>query len=204
MTDHSHQCDSCESQLKSSLFCNACERLQQLDEEEDYFSIFNQPQSYAIDRAAIENNFDEMIVNLHPDFFAQADERDQSLSLHHTSLLHQAKGCLFNPFERGKYLLNLLLPGQDLILGNPPQSFLMEMFELQEDLDQLDRGQGDPDALATKIEGLVQNCDQALQSGFSGFAPENRSGIQQLKDELSKLKFLLNLQTRMEEIRRKR
>ncbi len=200
------QCDSCESTLKSALFCSACERLQQVDDREDYFTLFSQPRRFKVDKKAIEAVFDELILNLHPDFFAQADERDQALSLHHTSLLHEAKACLFNPFERGKYLLRLLYPGEEVRLGRPPADFIMDMFDLQEGLDALEQGSGQGRAMSDQIGEELRGVCQALEEGYQKLAQnKHQPAIRQtFLDNLAKLKFLLNLEQRLSEILRKR
>lgn len=204
MKPHDHHCDSCNSTLKSRLFCSACERLQQLQDQETYFSIFDQPVSFHIDPASIERVFDDLVMKLHPDFFAQADERDQALSLQHTSLLHEAKACLLNPFERGKYLLSLLYPGQAVPLGNPPPAFMVEMFDFQEALDDLAQGKGNSPNLQTHLQELHTRLLQYLTTAFAQLLhhPDDANLLDRIREELAKVKFVINLQARFKEIQK--
>ena len=204
MTQHDHQCDACHSTLKSSLFCSACERLQQLQDQETYFSIFDQPVSFRIDPAAIERVFDDLVMKLHPDFFAQADERDQALSLQHTSLLHEAKACLLNPFERGKYLISLFYPGEAVTLGNPPPAFLAEMFAFQEALDDLAAGKGDLQPLQANLNELQTRLLHYLANAFDQFTHrhDDQALLARIREELAKVKLVTNLQARFKEIQK--
>ena len=203
-TEEKH-CDACESTLKSGLFCNACSRVQALGERENYFSIFGQNPCYEIDPTAIEAAFDELIVELHPDFHTQGDARDQALSLQHTALLHEAKDALFDPFQRGKYLLRLINPMIGNLTVHPPQSFLIEMFEIQEELDELEQSGGDFGTMEKKIQAEVQEGESQLAQTFELLTQdrENVALTGSVKETLGKLKFLLNLALRLHEIKKK-
>ena len=205
--DHSHEhndhacCESCDCTLQSSLYCSACDRIQQLETDADYFSLFNLPRSFDVDFDALHNFFDELILNLHPDFFEQAAQRDKDLSLAHTALLHQAKDCLENPFERGKYLLGLLK--KDAVrLGHPPQEYICKMFDLQEDLDELQRAEADMEGIKTQVITYLVNSEALLVDEFPKLMknPNDPEIIDTIEQELAKLKYILTLASRIGEL----
>lgn len=175
-----------------------------LQEQESYFSLFDQPVSFRVDPASIERVFEDLVMKLHPDFFAQADERDQALSLQHTSLLHEAKACLLNPFERGKYLLGLLRPGLAVTLGNPPPAFFVEMFEFQEALDDLANSKGNPQALQAHMDEIQTRLQNYLAQAFDQLIrhPADSVVADRISEELAKVKFVTNLQARFKEIQK--
>ncbi|MDX2471378.1 MAG: hypothetical protein QNL04_12465 [SAR324 cluster bacterium] len=205
--DHSHAqgehacCESCDCTLQSSLYCSACDRIQQLEENADYFSLFNLPQSFDVDFDALHAFFDELILNLHPDFFEQAAQRDKDLSLAHTALLHQAKDCLENPFERGKYLLGLLK--KDAVrLGHPPQEYICKMFDLQEDLDQLQSSGAALEGIKEQVLVYLVNSEDLLTTVFPSLieSPDDLETIDTIEQELAKLKYILTLASRIGEL----
>lgn len=202
---HERHCESCRSDLKLSLFCDACQRVQALGEKENYFSVFDQPLCYLIDRDSLEKVFDDLVMDLHPDFHTQGDARDQALSLQHTAMLHEAKDTLYDPFERGKYLLRLLVPKTGNLTVHPPQDFLMEMFELQEGLDEAERDPSLIPGLEGRIQELVAEGERGINPLFEGLLAErdNEELPELIKEGLGKLKFLLNLNHRLQETKKR-
>jgi len=197
-------CQGCETSLQQPMYCHSCHKLQQLKAGVNYFEIFSHPISYTIDQQQIEDSYDELLLTLHPDYYAQSEAREQVLSMEHTTLLNAAKEVLFNPFERGKYLLSQFAPLEGNLTANPPQSFIMDMFTLQEELDQLESGQGDLHGTAQTIHALMDETDQTLTEYFSALpqAGEAKDMIYSIKEQLGKIKFLLNLESRLQQLQK--
>lgn len=204
---HQHtdeRCQSCASQLKHRLFCDHCEKIQQLGKGDDYFSIFGHPKRFSLDKALVEETFDELVLALHPDFHATADAGEQALSMEHTALLHEAKNALFNPYLRGRYLLTLLVPEIGAAQASPPQEFIIETFELQEALDEAAQGKRDVAELAEQFERRSQALEKELNTQFEdlkGYADQPEL-VESIQGNLAKLKFLLNLSDRAGEIQK--
>ncbi|OGG96946.1 MAG: Fe-S protein assembly co-chaperone HscB [Candidatus Lambdaproteobacteria bacterium RIFOXYD2_FULL_50_16] len=199
---HNERCQSCAAQLKHRLYCDTCEKIQQLGQGDDYFSIFGHPRTFKLDPKRIEKNFEEMMLALHPDFYANAEAQEQTLSLEHTALLNEAKNALFNPYLRGRYLLTLLVPELGTVLGQPPQTFILETFALQEALDEAEKGRRDIGPLSKQISKLSTEIEEALEQQFGklteyGDQPEL---VEAIRAGLSKLKFLINLRDRARSI----
>ena len=201
---HDERCQSCASELKHRLYCDSCEKIQQLGQGDDYFSIFGHPRSFKLDQAVIEATFDEMMLALHPDFHATAEAHQQALSIEHSALLNEAKNALFNPYLRGRYLLTLLVPEIGTVLGQPPQDFIFETFEIQEALDAAEQGNQELAPLQGRIAAMSSQLELDLDGQFQklteyGDQPEL---VEQIQAGLGKLKFVLNLATRANEIKK--
>ncbi|MDT8445944.1 MAG: iron-sulfur cluster co-chaperone HscB C-terminal domain-containing protein [bacterium] len=196
------RCQACASELKHRLFCDHCEKIQQMGKGDDYFSIFGHKKSFKLDKALVEETFDELILALHPDFHATAEAGEQALSIEHTALLHQAKNALFNPYLRGRYLLTLLVPEIGASLSSPPQSFIIETFELQEALDEAAAGTREVAPLSLQIEEMSASVQEELSQQFGdliGYADQPEL-VEAIQGNLAKLKFLLNLSERAQAI----
>ena len=196
------RCHSCAAQLKHRLYCDSCEKIQQLGKGDDYFTIFGHPRQFQLDAAAVEEAFEELILALHPDFYATAEPVEQILSVEHTTLLNEAKDALLNPYLRGRYLLTLLVPEIAATSVQPPQGFIIETFELQECLDQAEQGRAALEPLAKRVHDQCTATEAGLAVQFQqleGYADQPEL-VEEIQSNLAKLKFLLNLQGRVSQI----
>jgi molecular chaperone HscB len=97
------------------------------------------PPAYDVDIPALERQFRELSLRLHPDRFAQADARERRLSLEQSTALNEAYRTLKDPSRRAFYLLKL--HGVDLdredagAQKDMPLEFLEEVMELREELE---------------------------------------------------------------------
>ena len=196
---HQQRCICCETKLQQPLFCHACQKIQQLKEGADYYQIFAHPIQYEISQQHIDTLYDELMLALHPDYHTQGSPLDQILSMEHTTLLNDAKETLSDPFKRGKYLLNLFCPLESFLDVNPPQSFILEMFDLQEKIDEIEHGGGSYQQTIQAVEQQMQNINQELVISFEQLCNnrEDKLIIATIKENLGKYKFLLNLKTRL-------
>lgn len=104
-----------------------------------HFDVFGLKAGYEVDAAALDKQYRELSLKLHPDRFAKADARERRFSLEQTSALNDAYKTLKDPIRRAFYLLKL--HGTDLdkedagAQKNMPHEFLEEVMELREELD---------------------------------------------------------------------
>jgi len=206
--DHpsAQQCHSCAAHLKHRLYCDSCEKIQQLGKGDDYFTIFGHPRQFLLDPEVIEAAFENLVMALHPDFYANAEPVQQSLSLEHTALLHEAKGALFNPYLRGRYLLSLLVPELGASLVKPPQAFLIQTFEWQETLDHAHAKGSNLKGVADQIQAQKTDIELSLQDQFQQLETyaDQPELVVEIGVNLGKLKFILNLQQRINDIKKSR
>jgi molecular chaperone HscB len=101
--------------------------------------VFSLSPAYDVDIPALEKQFRELSLRLHPDRFAQADARERRLSLEQSTALNEAYKTLKDPSRRAFYLLKL--HGVDLdredagAQRDMPVEFLEEVMELREELE---------------------------------------------------------------------
>ena len=128
-------CKRCEAKLVSHLFCFECSRLQPVSASNDYFSALGIPSVYELDQTLLEERFQQIVGELHPDFYLNSSKEDQKLSERSSTILNQAFDVLKDPFKRADYLMRNM--GKDFEWNERilPNGFLEEMFSLQEELD---------------------------------------------------------------------
>lgn len=133
------KCWNCDAEGGGGASCGSCGKLLELRPGLSYFEVFGLPRAYPLEVGALERQYRERSLKLHPDRFAQAGAKERRLSLEHTTLLNEAFKTLKDPVRRAFYLLKLY--GVDLdredagAKKDMPLDFLEEVMTLREDLD---------------------------------------------------------------------
>src|SRR5580693_7417917 len=104
----------------------------------NYFEVFGLPQLLAIDTSALEKTFHALSRKYHPDYFTTAPAEEKSRALRMTALLNDAYRTLRHPIRRVEYLLSL--HGFKSDGSKVPQALLMEVFEINELLEEVKAG----------------------------------------------------------------
>lgn len=100
----------------------------------DYFELYGLPVSFNPDLKLVKQKFYELSKKYHPDFFINDTEEKQQAVLELSTLNNKAFQVLNDPQKRIHYILSLkglLEEGENYKL---PQSFLMEMMDVNEAL----------------------------------------------------------------------
>ena len=99
----------------------------------NYFELYDIPESFEIDQAALKRKFLELSKKYHPDFHTLNDEGEQEDALKMSVLNNEAYKTLKNKELLTAYILEL----NGITLGDNdsiPQDFLMEMMDINERL----------------------------------------------------------------------
>src|SRR6516225_11523174 len=130
----------------------------------DYFEVFGLPRLLGIDAAALEKAFHELSRRYHPDYFTTAPPAEKTQAVRMTALLNDAYRTLRNPVRRVEYLLSLY--GFKSDGSKVPQSLLMEVFEINEQLEEVKAGgasSAERDSLRAQIKEKRERFDALLQ-----------------------------------------
>ena len=166
--------------------CPVCGSPQPLGPGEDYFSTFEVPRSFALDRGLLEKRFYEISRALHPDRFTTADPVRRKYSLERMSFLNEAYRTLKDPAALREYLLEregVLKPdagSEKAARGRIPLELTESWFDLQDALSEdpaLARGKlvefeaelgGMLRDVDRKIRELERSADEARGDGRHG------------------------------------
>ncbi|MCD0488547.1 Fe-S protein assembly co-chaperone HscB [Pedobacter sp. MC2016-14] len=165
----------------------------------DYFEFYGLPLSFNPDLKLVKQKFYELSKKYHPDFYINEliEKQDEVLEL--STLNNKAYQVLSDAQKRLHYILvlkGLLVEGENHLL---PQSFLMEMMDVNEALMEL---QFEPDA--EKLNALKRDIDEveegltqelnALTAEFDGKdAVEQEQALLVIKDLYYRNKYLLRI-----------
>ena len=201
MASENISCQSCGDFLITPLFCFSCNNIQIISNDLDHFEVMGLPHSFEIDLEKLENLYQRLTLEIHPDFFGAASEEKKILSEKSSTMLNAAFKTLRVPASRATYLLSLFASGKSLQKNTLPDGFLQEMFTLQESIDeQLDSG--DKSTLHKMNEDL-QDRYNLNESNYAALfknletSPEKTEILQQLQTKLNIERYLRRLLDRI-------
>ena len=112
----------------------------------NYFEVFGLPKVLDFDLEALEKTFHELSRKYHPDYFTTAPAGRSQKALRMTATLNDAYRTLRHPVRRVEYLLEL--EGFKPDGSKVPKSFLMEVFEINEQLEEVKAGTASKEQIA--------------------------------------------------------
>src|SRR5262245_29498162 len=161
----------------------------------NYFEVFELKPLLGIDLKALERKFHDLSRQYHPDYFTTASGEEKSRALRMTALLNDAYRTLRHPTRRVEYLLSLY--GLKSDGSKVPQSLLMEVFEINEQLEEVKAGRANPqeeDSLRAQIKEKRERFDAELLQSSLDWDDLVKSGAGEpaLKEHLAKLAEILS------------
>src|SRR5437762_3803566 len=174
----------------------------------DYFEVFGLPRLLGIDTAALEKTFHQLSRKYHPDYFTTASPAEKTQAVRMTALLNDAYRTLRHPVHRVEYLISLY--GFKPDGSKVPQSLLMEVFEINEQLEEVKAGRAsveEVDSLRAQIKEKREKFDTELQQASlawddlvkAGAAePALREHLVKLAEILSESSYIRNLESELE------
>jgi molecular chaperone HscB len=207
-----HSCWSCRGPISGPVsFCPTCQVIQPPNPLEDYFTIFSIPIGFRVDADRVESFYRTLQQQFHPDKFATKSPTERRFSLEHITRINEGYRTLGDPLSLSLYLLQRAgRPMEDGSGGaSADPSFLMEVMELREGLEELDL-QGDRagealDAMREDVEGRCGEEIGALEGLFADFFEKGDEGIlETIAGIVDRLryhnKFLIELDQREESL----
>ncbi len=130
---------------------------------QNHFDLFQLPQPFAVDGAALDAAYREVQGRVHPDKFVNASDAEKRVAMQWATRANEAYQTLKNPQKRAQYLCEL--NGVDLKVESNtamPMAFLMQQMEWREELAEARAGK---DAeLLDKLDGQLRGArKQQLQ-----------------------------------------
>jgi len=174
----------------------------------NYFEVFGLPKILGIDLARLERKFHELSRKYHPDFFTASSTEEKLQALHMTALVNDAYRTLRHPVRRVEYLLDV--EGFKPDGSKVPKSFLMEMFEINEQVEEAHSGSATPEqisALRHDIENRAARFDSQIEAASAEWdrlvsnhatEPELKAQLSRLTEILSESSYIRNLERDLE------
>ena len=167
----------------------------------DYFSFFDLRPSPRIDQAALKKAYYANSKEFHPDFHTLEDESRKNEVLEKSTLNNEAYRTLTDDDQRLRHLLELRGVLEEEGKNEVPQTFLMEIMEVNEALMELEF-EDDP-AVRQKVEGLIDQLESDLDRHVAAIMNDydhervTAAELNQLKDYYLKRRYLMRLREKM-------
>lgn len=172
----------------------------------DYFAFYGLPLSFNPDMAVVKQQFYALSKKYHPDFYINESQEKQAEVLELSTVNNKAYQVLSDPQKRLHYILEfkgILKEGENYAL---PQSFLMDMMEVNEALMDL---QFEPDAarlavlkaeVATIEQGIAAEIGKqtALFDTLNAVAQDDSLLV--IKDLYYRNKYLIRIRESMDKL----
>ncbi len=155
------RCWRCQNKHAPQAFCPACEVIQTLPPDVDYFTVFGLARDPLLDEQALAKTYYDLSRQLHPDLHQTGTAEEQEASLQNTALVNRAYRTLRDPVQRGRYWLEL--NGEQLGKENNkvPPALALLVFEVQEKLAAVREARPtETDAAQDALAGLKAELDQ--------------------------------------------
>ncbi|AFD06057.1 Fe-S protein assembly co-chaperone HscB [Solitalea canadensis] len=169
----------------------------------NFFEFYDIPVSFNPDENLLKKKFYGFSKEYHPDFHVNETEEKQAEILELSTINNNAYKILTNPAKRVEYVLDLYGLMQEGEKYQLPQSFLMEMMEINEVLMEIEFDE-DPDRL-NEIEDQVLVLEKELinelshfTDGFESLDEEKRkNNLLKIKDNYFRQKYLLRIKEKL-------
>lgn len=153
----------------------------------NYFELYNLPISFQPDQNVVKMQFYALSKKYHPDFYANESQEKQNEVMALSTLNNKAFQVLKDKNKTLKYVLelkHLIAAGDGYQL---PQSFLIEMMDVNEVLMDLQFGKNE--AKLKKVEADIQQIEQNLDAELAGFTKDFENlTLEQQEQNLIKIK----------------
>lgn len=172
----------------------------------NYFELYNLPITFHPDPQLVKQKFYELSKKFHPDFHINHTAAQQDEALELSTLNNKAFQVLKSPKETLQYVLNLtgtVVEGENYTL---PQSFLMEMMDVNEALMDLEFDQDA--AKLEQVESEVATIEKSLNdqlnqliSSYDQKTEEQQQVLAQIKDVFYRNKYLIRIKDRLSKLK---
>jgi molecular chaperone HscB len=164
----------------------------------NYFSLFDINEGFYLDEKALKKRYYILSKKYHPDHYTLSVADEQLAALDKSALINEAYNTLVDFDSRMHYILQM---HEVLVDGNNdiPQSFLMEMMDINEELFELEM-EPDKDKVS-KIKSSIENIKlsniDTIKSDLESYPTDNDqvnlSILNKAKDYYLKNKYLLRI-----------
>jgi molecular chaperone HscB len=162
-----------------------------------------------VDINTLEKKFHELSRKYHPDYFSTGSYDEKQKALMMTALLNDAYRTLRDPIRRVEYLLSL--EGFKPDGSKVPKAFLMEMFEINEQMEEVRSGNASAETVQalrqeiesrgtefdSQIKDASREWDRLIASGAS--TSELRAQLGKFTEILSSSSYIRNLERDLED-----
>jgi len=155
----------------------------------DYFSLFDLPRQFLLDKKQLKKRSRELLRQYHPDKYTQASAQEQRLAVQFSAHINTAVATLSNPVSRAQHLLKLEgAAGDDTHHTVNDAEFLMQQMALRESMESASQSE---DVVA--LEALQLQVEKQYNEVQLEFSESIEMAVKQ--SAVAKMQFFDKLQS---------
>ncbi len=152
----------------------------------NFFTLLQLPETFVIDLKKLDQHYQSIQKEIHPDRFASLADEEKIASIKKTAEVNDAYQTLKSPIRRAEYLLHLYdINIHDEKYTVVPQDFLMQQMEWREELEAHKQNKEALEKLANDIEKNKNEIMSQLPKCF-----ENKSNLHDAIKVTRELNFI--------------
>ncbi|OTF69865.1 hypothetical protein BLA29_008325, partial [Euroglyphus maynei] len=153
--------------------CPHCQAVQPVDDNVDYFQLFNieqqQQQNYDIDLDYLRKNYLSLQQNIHPDMNINRSNIENEFSSKNSSIINDGYKILRDPYQRAIYMLhsvfNIII--DEANVDSEPE-LLLEIMELNEEIEMaINDNDYSKQMIMEKLEENIEKLKKNLTIAFN-------------------------------------
>jgi molecular chaperone HscB len=165
--------------------------------DDDDFTLFGQPERFALDAALLDRRWRELQTEVHPDRFAAQGAAAQRIAMQWSVRVNQAYQRLKDPLKRAAYLCERRgAPVNAERNTAMPREFLMQQMAWREALDEASDG-ASVQALDAQVAAQEQALLGRLQASFDEHG-DAAAAAEQLRALMFVARFRQDVEQRLE------
>jgi len=126
----------------------------------NFFTLLQLPETFIIDLKKLDQNYQSIQKEIHPDRFASLADEAKIVSIKKAAQVNDAYQTLKSPIRRAEYLLHLYdIDIHDEKYTAVPQDFLMQQMEWREELETHKQNK---EALEKLASGIQRNKNEIM------------------------------------------
>lgn len=183
-------CPNCGEGLETPLACGACGVLLQIDAEPTPYEVLGLELSVHVDADDARRRLRRITRLVHPDFFALAGPEQLALAEAHNARLNAAYDLVTDLAARADWLVRHLGGPTQKELGAMPQTFLMEVMEWNEVLE--DNAPGSPCLvnLSAELRGHRADLAAAIEASLDPLPAAGAAALADVRKNLNALRYV--------------
>jgi len=152
----------------------------------NFFTLLQLPETFVIDLKKLDQNYQNIQKEIHPDRFASLADEAKIVSINKTAEVNDAYQTLKSPIRRAEYLLHLYdIDIHDEKYNAVPQDFLMQQMEWREELETHKQNK---EALEKLASGIQRNKNEIMSQLPEFF--QNKSDLNKAIKVTRELNFI--------------
>lgn len=189
-----NRCPNCQAELETPLCCATCAVPLEVADDATPFALLGVAPAFVVDVADLRRRLLRTSRQIHPDFFGAASPELRALAEKNSARLNRAFDVLADDAARADWIVTSLGGPDEVAERAMPQSFLMEVLDWNEILEEARATRGTPDprltALRTTLDEKRRDSMDAVRALLDPLPARGSPNLKRARQELNAVRYV--------------